>query len=187
MLTFYNNAIKPSIIDQYKAELKNRILERKINNQCNFISNCKQQFCSKTAEFDAKWNINTNTNVKVLIGETTSKGIELDVTYFPIDDIKILAGYSYNDIRYTKTTGATGSFIEGDRLVRTPQHTANMSFFYTIPVWKIKRMYLLELLETTFGDRLGGWNNQVNPAYPNGIRDREFNKWLHYTRCFSRI
>ena len=43
-------------------------------------------------------------------------------------------------MRYTKTTGATGSFIEGDRLVRTPQHTANMSFFYTIPSGKLKNV-----------------------------------------------
>jgi iron complex outermembrane receptor protein len=31
------------------------------------------------------------------------------------------------------TSGLVGSFIEGDRLARTPANTANMSFFYTIP------------------------------------------------------
>jgi iron complex outermembrane receptor protein len=35
-------------------------------------------------------------------------------------------------MRYTETSGLVGSFIEGDRLARTP-NTANMSFFYTIP------------------------------------------------------
>ncbi len=34
------------------------------------------------------------------------------------------AGYSYNNMEYTKTTGATGSFIEGDRLARTPKNRA---------------------------------------------------------------
>ena len=51
-----------------------------------------------------------------------------------------MAGYSYNDMRYTETTGATGSFIEGDRLVRTPQHTANLSFFYTVPTGMFKNV-----------------------------------------------
>ena len=167
----YNNAIKPSIIDQYEAGIKNEFWKGKLTTNVTLYQIVNSNF-AQTAEFDANGNINTNTNVKALSGETTSKGIELDVTYFPIDDIKILAGYSYNDMRYTKTTGATGSFIEGDRLVRTPQHTANMSFFYTIPSGKLKNVSI-GAIGNYIGDRLGGWNNQVNPAYPNGIRDRE--------------
>ena len=167
----YNNAIKPSIIDQYEAGIKNEFWKGKLTTNVTLYQIVNSNF-AQTAEFDANGNINTNTNVKALSGETTSKGIELDVTYFPIDDIKILAGYSYNDMRYTKTTGAIGSFIEGDRLVRTPQHTANMSFFYTIPSGKLKNVSI-GAIGNYIGDRLGGWNNQVNPAYPNGIRDRE--------------
>lgn len=167
----YNNVIKPSIIDQYEAGIKNEFWKGKLTTNVTLYQIVNSNF-AQTAEFDANGNINTNTNVKALSGETTSKGIELDVTYFPIDDIKILAGYSYNDMRYTKTTGATGSFIEGDRLVRTPQHTANMSFFYTIPSGKLKNVSI-GAIGNYIGDRLGGWNNQVNPAYPNGIRDRE--------------
>ena len=167
----YNNAIKPSIIDQYEAGIKNEFWKGKLTTNVTLYQIVNSNF-AQTAEFDANGNINTNTNVKALSGETTSKGIELDVTYFPIDDIKILAGYSYNGMRYTKTTGATGSFIEGDRLVRTPQHTANMSFFYTIPSGKLKNVSI-GAIGNYIGDRLGGWNNQVNPAYPNGIRDRE--------------
>lgn len=167
----YNNAIKPSIIDQYEAGIKNEFWKGKLTTNVTLYQIVNSNF-AQTAEFDANGNINTNTNVKALSGETTSKGIELDVTYFPIDDLKILAGYSYNDMRYTKTTGATGSFIEGDRLVRTPQHTANMSFFYTIPSGKLKNVSI-GAIGNYIGDRLGGWNNQVNPAYPNGIRDRE--------------
>lgn len=167
----YNNAIKPSIIDQYEAGIKNEFWKGKLTTNVTLYQIVNSNF-AQTAEFDANGNINTNTNVKALSGETTSKGIELDVTYFPIDDLKILAGYSYNDMRYTKTTGATGSFIEGDRLVRTPQHTANMSFFYTIPSGKLKNVSI-GTIGNYIGDRIGGWNNQVNPAYPNGIRDRE--------------
>ena len=127
---------------------------------------------AQTAEFDANGNVNTNTNVKSLSGETTSKGIEIDLIYKPIDALNIIAGYSYNDMRYTKTTGATGSFIEGDRLARTPAHTANASFFYTVPSGALKNVSF-GAIGNYIGNRVGGWNNQVDPTKPNGIWDRE--------------
>jgi iron complex outermembrane recepter protein len=167
----YNNAIEPSIIDQYEAGIKNEFWKGKLTTNVTLYQIANSNL-AQTAEFDANGNLNTNTNIKALSGETTSKGIEFDITYFPIDDFKVLAGYSYNDMRYTKTTGATGSFIEGDRLVRTPQHTANLSFFYTVQTGMFKNVSI-GAIGNYIGDRLGGWNNQVNPAYPNGIRDRE--------------
>ena len=167
----YNNAIEPSIIDQYEAGIKNEFWKGKLTTNVTFYHIVNSNL-AQTAEFDANGNVNTNTNVKALSGETTSKGIEFDITYFPIDDFKVLAGYSYNDMRYTKTTGATGSFIEGDRLVRTPQHTANLSFFYTVPTGMFKNVSI-GAIGNYIGDRLGGWNNQVNPAYPNNVWDRE--------------
>lgn len=167
----YNNAIEPSIIDQYEAGIKNEFWKGKLTTNVTFYHIVNSNL-AQTAEFDANGNVNTNTNVKALSGETTSKGIEFDITYFPIDDFKVLAGYSYNDMRYTKTTGATGSFNEGDRLVRTPQHTANLSFFYTVPTGMFKNVSI-GAIGNYIGDRLGGWNNQVNPAYPNNVWDRE--------------
>lgn len=167
----YNNAIEPSIIDQIEAGIKNEFWKGKLTTNVTLYQIVNSNL-AQTAEFDANGNINTNTNVKALSGETTSKGIELDITYKPIDDFNIMAGYSYNDMRYTKTTGATGSFIEGDRLVRTPQHTANLSFFYTVPTGMFKNVSI-GAIGNYIGNRLGGWNNQVNPAYPNNVWDRE--------------
>ena len=166
-----NEAIKPSIIDQIEAGIKNEFWKGKLTTNVTLYQIVNSNL-AQTAEFDANGNINTNTNVKALSGETTSKGIELDITYKPIDDFNIMAGYSYNDMRYTKTTGATGSFIEGDRLVRTPQHTANLSFFYTVPTGMFKNVSV-GAIGNYIGDRVGGWNNQVNPAYPNNVWDRE--------------
>lgn len=167
----YNNAIEPSIIDQIEAGIKNEFWKGKLTTNVTLYQIVNSNL-AQTAEFDANGNLNTNTNVKALSGETTSKGIELDITYKPIDDFNIMAGYSYNDMRYTKTTGATGSFIEGDRLVRTPQHTANLSFFYTVPTGMFKNVSI-GAIGNYIGNRLGGWNNQVNPAYPNNVWDRE--------------
>ncbi|MBP9849161.1 MAG: TonB-dependent siderophore receptor [Flavobacterium sp.] len=166
-----NEAIEPSIIDQIEAGIKNEFWKGKLTTNITLYQIINSNL-AQTAEFDANGNINTNTNVKALSGETTSKGIELDVTYKPLDDFNIMAGYSYNDMRYTETTGATGSFIEGDRLVRTPQHTANLSFFYTIPTGMFKNVSV-GAIGNYIGDRIGGWNNQINPTYPDGIWDRE--------------
>ena len=166
-----NNAIEPSIIDQIEGGIKNEFFKGQLTTNVTVYQIVNSNL-AQTAEFDANGNPNTNTNIKALSGETTSKGIELDVTYRPIDGLNIIAGYSYNDMRYTKTTGATGSFIEGDRLARTPQNTANLSFFYTVQSGTLKNLSV-GALGNFIGNRIGGWNNQVNPAYPNNVWDRE--------------
>ena len=166
-----NNAIEPSIIDQIEGGIKNEFFKGQLTTNVTVYQIVNSNL-AQTAEFDANGNPNTNTNIKTLSGETTSKGIELDVTYRPIDGLNIIAGYSYNDMRYTKTTGATGSFIEGDRLARTPQNTANLSFFYTVQSGTLKNLSV-GALGNFIGNRIGGWNNQVNPAYPNNVWDRE--------------
>ncbi|MCL9808352.1 TonB-dependent siderophore receptor [Flavobacterium luminosum] len=170
-VTIYNEALKPSIIDQFEVGIKNEFWKGTLTTNITAYQIMNSNL-AQTAEFDASGAVNTNPNVKSLNGATKSQGIELDFTYKPIPDFNIMAGYSYNDMRFTKTTGAPGSFIEGDRLVRTPQHTANLSFFYTIPTGLLKNVSL-GAIGNYIGDRLGGWNNQINPSYPNGIWDRE--------------
>jgi iron complex outermembrane receptor protein len=170
-VTIYNEAIKPSMIDQYEAGVKKEFWKGLLTTNVTLYHIVNSNL-AQTAEFDANGNVNTNTNVKSLSGETTSKGVEIDIIYKPIDALNIIAGYSYNDMRYTKTTGATGSFIEGDRLARTPAHTANASFFYTVPSGVLKNVSF-GAIGNYIGNRVGGWNNQVDPTKPNGIWDRE--------------
>lgn len=170
-VTIYNEVLKPSLIDQYEAGLKKEFWKGVLTTNVTLYHIVNSNL-AQTAEFDANGNVNTNTNVKSLSGETTSKGIEIDLMYKPIDALNIMAGYSYNDMRYTKTTGTTGSFIEGDRLVRTPEHTANASFFYTVPAGTLKNVSF-GAMGNYIGNRVGGWNNQVDPTKPNGIWDRE--------------
>ena len=167
----YNEAIKPSIIDQIEAGIKNEFWNGKLSTNVTLYHIVNSNL-AQMAEFDATGTINTNTNVKALSGETTSKGIEVDLIYKPIDNLNIMAGYSYNNMRYTKTTGATGSFIEGDRLVRTPQYTTNLSFFYTLPTGMFKNVSF-GAIGNFIGNRLAGWNNQIDATKPNGIWERE--------------
>lgn len=164
--------IKPSIINQYEAGIKNDFWKGIL---CTNITvyQITNSNLAQTAEFKLDGvTINTDTTLKKLSGETKSKGIELDITARPIEGLNIIAGYSFNDMRYSKTTGANGSFIEGDRLVRTPANTANLSFFYSIQSGALKGIDL-GAIGNYIGDRLGGWNNIYDSTLTNGINDRE--------------
>ena len=169
--TIYNEVIEPSLIDQYEVGIKNDFWSGFLSTNVTLYQIVNENL-AQTAEFKADGTVNTDTNVKVLTGETTSKGIEIDITANPIKGLNIMAGYSYNDMRYTKTTGSKGSYIEGDRLVRTPAHTANFSLFYTIPSGTFKNLSF-GTIGNYIGNRLGGWNNEVDLSQPNGIRERE--------------
>ena len=69
-----------------------------------------------------------------------------------------MAGYSYNNMRYTNTKEAKGNYIEGERLVNTPSHTANFSAMFILQKGRLKGLKL-GMAGYYTGDRLGGWNN----------------------------
>ncbi|MFV8363470.1 TonB-dependent siderophore receptor [Flavobacterium sp. ZT3P35] len=164
-------AIEPSIIDQYEVGVKKDFWRGALSTNVT-VYQITNSNLAQTAEFKADGSSNTDSSIKVLSGETNSKGIELDIVAKPIEGLNIIAGYSYNDMRFTKTSGLKGSFIEGDRLARTPANTANLSFFYTLQSGALKGVSL-GALGNYIGKRVGGWNNQVDASLPNGIFDRE--------------
>lgn len=166
--------IKPSIIDQYEAGIKKDFWRGILSTNVT-VYQITNSNLAQTAEFKADGSLNADTTIKVLSGSTESKGIEVDVTARPLDGLSIIAGYSYNDMRYTKTSGLNGSFIEGDRVARTPANTANLSFFYTLPTGALKGVSF-GAIGNYIGKRVGGWNSQYSTdltKYPNGIWDRE--------------
>jgi iron complex outermembrane receptor protein len=166
--------IKPSIIDQYEAGIKKDFWRGVLSTNVT-VYQITNSNLAQTAEFKADGSLNTDTTIKTLSGETKSKGVEVDITARPIEGLNIIAGYSYNDMRYSKTSGLNGSFIEGDRLVRTPANTANLSFFYTLPSGILKGMSF-GATGNYIGNRLGGWNNQIVINPKTGVKtinDRE--------------
>ena len=167
-ITILNEALKPSLINQFEVGVKNDFWKGLLSTNVTIYQIVNSNL-AQTAEFNADGTINTNTNVKTLSGETTSKGIEVDAIIKPLETLNILAGYSFNNMEYSKTTGATGSFIVGDRLVRTPQNTANLSAFYTISKGKLKGL-CLGTIANYIGDRLGGYNNTNNQDASLGDR-----------------
>ncbi|MEZ7506670.1 TonB-dependent siderophore receptor [Flavobacterium sp. Arc2] len=151
--------IKPSLIDQYEVGIKkdfwNGILSTNVT-----LYQIENSNLAQTAELRADGTFNTDSSIKVLSGATKSKGVELDITARPTEGLRIMAGYSYNDMRYTKTSGGDGSFIVGDRLARTPANTANFSFFYTLPTGILKG-FSIGSSANYIGNRVAGWNNQI--------------------------
>ncbi|MBF7090169.1 TonB-dependent siderophore receptor [Flavobacterium sp. ALJ2] len=178
-VTYNNTPLDPSIIDQYEIGIKKDFWRGALSTNVTLYQIDNDNLV-QTAEFNLDGSINTNTNLKVLSGGTRSKGVEIDITARPIEGLSIIAGYSYNDMRYTKTSGKAGSFIEGDRLARTPANTANLSFFYKLPTGALKGV-TFGAIANYIGKRTGGWNSQyvevADPNNPNAkilaINDRE--------------
>ncbi|SEA03015.1 iron complex outermembrane recepter protein [Flavobacterium gillisiae] len=151
--------IKPSLIDQYELGIKKDFWQGLLSTNITLYQ-IENSNLAQTAEFKADGSNNTDSSIKVLSGATKSKGVELDITARPTEGLRLMAGYSYNDMRYTKTSGLNGSFIVGDRLARTPANTANLSFFYTVPSGILKGLSIGSSANY-IGNRVAGWNNQI--------------------------
>ena len=164
-VTIYNEPLEASIIDQYEVGIKKDFWRGTISTNITLYQIINSNL-AQTAEFTSEATINTNTNIKSLSGETKSQGIEIDITAQPIKGMSILAGYSYNDMRYSKTSGTIGSFITGDRLTRTPSNTANGSVFYSIPSGKLKGLSI-GAIGNYIGEQIGGWNNTIGQTLPD--------------------
>ncbi|MGN6533250.1 MAG: TonB-dependent siderophore receptor [Ginsengibacter sp.] len=158
----FGNALPPSLIDQYELGIKNDFLNEALSvniTAYRIINNNLAQ----TARFAADGvTPNSNTAFQELTGQTTSDGIELDISGHPFKGLELIAGYSYNNMRYTKTADTKGSYVEGERLVGTPANTANGSAFYSFGK-KLKGLKIGASLFYT-GDRFAGWNNTKGQA-----------------------
>jgi iron complex outermembrane receptor protein len=181
-LTVDGNTIEASIIDQYEVGIKKDFWRGILSTNIT-VYQITNSNLAQTAPYLANGiTPNADTNIKMLGGATKSKGVEVDVAAKPIEGLNIIAGYSYNDMRYTNTSGTNGSFVEGDRVVRTPKNTANLSFFYTLPSGILKGLSF-GAIGNYIGDRFGGWNDDyvwtavkpatTPPSYVVTIRDRD--------------
>lgn len=158
----YGNALKPSVIDQYELGIKNDFLNGELSVNLTGYQIINNNL-AQTAEFEKDGvTPNNNTALKELVGQTTSKGVELDITGRFFTRLDLIAGYSYNDMRYTNTPDTKGSYEEGERLVGTPAHTANGSVFYRFD-GKLKGLKIGAGVYYT-GDRYAGWNNTKGQA-----------------------
>jgi iron complex outermembrane receptor protein len=155
----YGKLLTPSIINQYEVGVKNNFLNGKLAANVSVYriinSNLAQQ-----AEFKADGTINSDATVKALQGQTTSDGVEVDLNGALSRNFYFIAGYGYNYMRFTKTSGSKGSNIEGERVVINPLNTANATIFYTFTNQALKGFKIGASAFYT-GNRLGGYNNTV--------------------------
>ncbi len=156
----YSQLLKPSIINQYELGVKNNFFNEKLSANLSIYriinSNLAQQ-----AEFRADGTLNSDATVKELKGQTTSDGVELDLNGNLSKNFYFIAGYGYNNMRFTKTSGAKGSNIQGEQVVINPKHTANLAAFYTFTKESSLRGLKLGIASFYTGNRLGGYNNTV--------------------------
>jgi iron complex outermembrane receptor protein len=94
-------------------------------------------------------------------GEVTSQGLEIDIMSRVMRGFSFMAGYSYNETRYTKSKQ-----YEVNSLLRyNPQHTANASINYVHTHGRLKGLNA-GLIGFYTGDRVAGRSTTAaNPDY----------------------
>lgn len=151
--------LNPSIIDQFEVGIKKDFWKGILSTNVTAYQISNNNL-AQTVLFAADGvTPNVNTNLKELVGGTKGKGIEIDVTAKPTLGLNIIAGYSFNETKISKSSGTSGSLVIGDILARTPKHTANLSFFYKLPSGALKGL-TFGAIGNYIGDRTGGWNDR---------------------------
>ncbi|GAB4029505.1 TonB-dependent siderophore receptor [Spirosoma jeollabukense] len=153
----YGQLLKPSIIDQFEAGVKNELFNGRITANLGVYHIVNSNF-AQMAPLKADGTANADANVKEFTGQTTSDGLEIDLTGNLSKNVYFITGYGYNYMRYTKASLVKGSPIEGERLTNNPAHTANATIFYTFDLPQLRGLKLGASAFYT-GNRFGGNNN----------------------------
>jgi iron complex outermembrane receptor protein len=164
-----NAPMTPSIIDQYEAGVKNDFFDGRLSANVTYYKIKNNNF-AQTAQLNLQGGPNSDTNLKEFTGKTESDGLEFDITASLAEGLNFIAGYSYNYMRYIKTSDnevrdpkdpgkilVAKGILEGERLVGTTKNTANGSLFYTFSNGPVKGLKLGASAFYT-GDRNGGRN-----------------------------
>ncbi|MCD0455833.1 TonB-dependent receptor [Chryseobacterium sp. LC2016-27] len=150
------NALNPTTIDQYEVGMKKNLF----GNALSFNVSLYQILYNKyyaTAQFDRNGVANSDTTIKEYIGKMSSRGFEVDITGNPTKYLSIIGGFSYNHSVYKDTPDLPSSYVEDQRLVRTPATTANLSVFYKFS----EKLQGLKVGAGVYyvGSRFAGWND----------------------------
>lgn len=152
--------IKPTTVDQYEIGAKknfwnNALAVNLTLYQIIYNNYYQNYFYTAVGTNNVNSIITPDTNLKELAGKMRSRGVELDITGNPNENLSIIAGVSYNNSVYIDTPEK--GYVENQRLVRTPATTANASIFYKFTSYakglKVGAgIYYI-------GDRIAGWND----------------------------
>jgi iron complex outermembrane receptor protein len=157
------NLLPASTINQYEVGTKNSFFNGRYSANVSVYRIINSNLAQQAAYLADGITPNTNSNIKTLSGQTTSDGIEIGFNGSLSDNFYFISGYGYNNARFTHSSGAKGSNVEGERLVNAPSHTANASIFY---VFTNKALNGFRIGASGFytGSRFGGYNNTIGQS-----------------------
>lgn len=148
--------IKPTTVDQYEIGVKKNLWNNTLAVNLSVYqienNNTYQSYWYQNA---AGAIVTPDSNLKEYAGKVRSRGVELDITGNPTANLSIIGGVSYNNSVYFDTP--ENGYVEKQRLVRTPETTANSSVFYKFT----NHVKGLKIGAGAYymGNRLGGWND----------------------------
>lgn len=176
------NALNPTTIDQYEVGVKKNLF----GNALSFNVSLYQILYNKyyaTAQFDSNGIANNDTTIKEYIGKMSSRGFEVDITGNPTKYLSIIGGFSYNHAVYKDTPDLPASYVEDQRLVRTPATTANLSVFYKFG----EKLQGLKVGAGLYyvGSRFAGWNDTKATLASRNNVTRMFEVDPYTTASFS--
>jgi len=152
-----NLPLKPSVIDQVEIGMKNDLWKGLVSVNFTTYLIINDNFAQAVVPAPP-----SNPTAKELAGEVTSKGMEVDIMTKPIRGFSLIAGYSYNDSRYTKSN----IYKENDRLRYNPMNTANANLFYQFGQPSALRGFSIGVGAYYVGERVAGRNSTpANPGY----------------------
>ncbi|MCC6837744.1 MAG: TonB-dependent receptor, partial [Bacteroidia bacterium] len=138
--------------DQYEAGVKSDLFKGLLSANITAYQIVNSNLAQTSLE-----NGNTNSNIKELAGEVTSKGLEVDITAKPLKGLSIIAGYSFNEAKYTESN----TYIIGSLLRYNPNHTANASVSYSFTQNNILNGVNVGISGLYFGERFAGRSTRV--------------------------
>jgi iron complex outermembrane receptor protein len=154
----YSTMIKPTTVDQYEVGAKKNFWNNALAvNLTVYQINYNNYY--QMASFLADGTPNSDSLYKEFAGKMRSRGVELDITGNPTENLSIIGGFSYNNSVYLDTPENFG-YVEKQRLVRTPATTANASVFYKFT--RFAKGLKVGAGAYFIGDRLAGWNDTKN-------------------------
>jgi len=161
-----NEALTPTNIDQYEVGAKKNLWNNSLAVNLTVYQIFYRNYYQNALDDNGN-PIDPTGLTKDFAGKMRSRGVELDITGNPNENLSIIGGFSYNHSVYLDTPEMFG-YVENQRLVRTPATTANASVFYKftkfVPGLKFGAgIYYI-------GDRLAGWNDTKTGA--NSLQKR---------------
>lgn len=147
--------LPPSFLDQYEVGIKNDLFNGLLSANITLYqivnSNLAQALIPANPNYPS---------AQELAGEVTSKGVEVDIQSKPIQGFTFLAGYSFNETKYTQSN----VYIIGSKLRYNPAHTANFSAYYNFAENTALKGVNLGASVFYIGERVAGRSTRLTVA-----------------------